>query len=94
MSVRGNGVLSTLNTGTTTPGNDTYAYYLKGTSMATPHVAGVAALMLSVNSSLTPAQVRNDLAQYHSRISGNVHSMRNRHRECPGSSSGRAGRLA
>lgn len=56
----GNGVLSTLNDGTTTPGSDAYAYY-QGTSMATPHVAGVAALMLSVNSSLTPAQVESKL---------------------------------
>jgi serine protease len=51
-----NGVLSTLNSGTTTPGSDSYAYY-QGTSMATPHVSGVAALMFSVNSSLTPDQV-------------------------------------
>jgi serine protease len=52
----GNGVLSTLNSGATAPGADTYAFY-QGTSMATPHVAGVVALMLSRNSALTPAQV-------------------------------------
>jgi serine protease len=51
-----NGVLSTLNTGTTTPGSDAYVYY-QGTSMAAPHVTGVVSLMYSVNSSLTSAQV-------------------------------------
>jgi serine protease len=50
------GILSTLNTGTTVPVADTYAYY-QGTSMATPHVTGVVSLMFSVNPSLTPAQV-------------------------------------
>lgn len=50
------GVLSTLNAGTTTPAAHTYAFY-KGTSMAAPHVAGIVSLMLSVNPSLTPAQV-------------------------------------
>ena len=51
-----NGILSTLNSGTTTPGSSNYAYY-QGTSMATPHVAGVVSLLLSVNASLTPGQV-------------------------------------
>lgn len=51
-----NDILSTLNTGTTTPGSDSYEFY-PGTSMAAPHVAGIAALMLSVNSSLTPDQI-------------------------------------
>jgi serine protease len=55
-----NGILSTFNTGTTTPGSDTYAYY-QGTSMATPHVAAVAALMLARNPSLTPDQVSQRL---------------------------------
>ncbi len=52
-----NGILSTLNAGTTSPGADTYAYY-QGTSMATPHVAGVVALMLSAKPGATPDQVK------------------------------------
>lgn len=50
-------ILSTLNTGTTTQGSETYAYYA-GTSMATPHVAALAAAMLSKKPSLTPDQVK------------------------------------
>jgi serine protease len=51
-----NSVLSTLNSGSTTPGSDSYALY-NGTSMATPHVSGVVALMLQAKSTLTPDEV-------------------------------------
>lgn len=51
-----NGILSTLNSGVTTPGSDSYAFY-QGTSMAAPHVSGVVALMKAIQPRLTPAQV-------------------------------------
>lgn len=56
ISAPGSNVYSTLNSGTRSPGSDSYAYY-SGTSMATPHVSGVASLMYSCYPSLTPAQV-------------------------------------
>jgi serine protease len=55
-----NGILSTLNAGTTTPGADSYAFY-QGTSMATPHVVGVVALMLQAKPTLTPTDVTSIL---------------------------------
>jgi serine protease len=51
-----NGVLSTLDLGDKAPAGDTYGFY-QGTSMATPHVTGVVALMFSVNPALTPKEV-------------------------------------
>lgn len=54
------GVISTLNGGITLPGVPSYATYA-GTSMAAPHVAGVVALMLTRDPSLTPGQIFNRL---------------------------------
>ncbi|GLW50786.1 extracellular protease [Streptomyces sp. NBRC 14336] len=57
-SVTTNGILSTLNSGTKGPGAESYEYY-QGTSMAAPHIAGLAALMKSANTALTPAQIES-----------------------------------
>jgi len=54
------GILSTYNSGATTPGSDSYAY-LQGTSMASPHVAGVAALLYAAQPTITPAEVETVL---------------------------------
>jgi subtilisin family serine protease len=54
------GVISTLNGGITQPGVPSYATY-SGTSMAAPHVAGVVALMLTRDPTLSAGQVINRL---------------------------------
>ncbi|MES2901943.1 MAG: S8 family peptidase [Pseudomonadota bacterium] len=59
-STTSNGILSTLNAGSTVPGADNYAFY-QGTSMATPHVAGVVALMLQKTPGMSPDAVEAKL---------------------------------
>ncbi|AUI51956.1 S8 family serine peptidase [Arthrobacter crystallopoietes] len=55
------GIASTLNDGATTPGAESY-FYSQGTSMAAPHVAGVAALMMAGSGgTMTPAAVEQRL---------------------------------
>lgn len=64
LAAPGSSVYSTINRGTTSPiaspSGDTYASY-RGTSMATPHVSGIAGLMLAAAPTLTPAEVLQKL---------------------------------
>ncbi|WCC80468.1 S8 family peptidase [Cutibacterium equinum] len=55
-------ILSTVNTGKTTPQAPAYGY-MEGTSQAAPHVSAVAALMLSANPNLSPDQIEAILKQ-------------------------------
>ncbi|WLQ11595.1 S8 family peptidase [Hahella aquimaris] len=56
--VLNNGVLSIWNTGLTVPGGESYQFY-QGTSMATPHVAGIAALMYEADPGATPGRIES-----------------------------------
>ncbi|MGW8949324.1 S8 family peptidase [Streptomyces sp. NPDC055709] len=53
-----NGILSTLNAGATTQAAENYKPY-QGTSMAAPHIAGLAALLESAKPALTPADIES-----------------------------------
>ena len=55
-----NMIQSTYNSGTSTPGSDNIGAQ-QGTSMAAPHVAGLAALMYAVKPNTTPAEVESVL---------------------------------
>lgn len=52
----GDGILSTFNSGTDAPASESFAFEV-GTSQAAAHVSGLAALMIAVNPSLTPAEI-------------------------------------
>ena len=55
----GVGILSTLNSGTTLPGTESYASY-NGTSMASPHLAGVVALLQArATTPKTPSEIES-----------------------------------
>lgn len=78
-SSRGPSAFGRLDPDIVAPGESIYSTYpnnnyniMSGTSMATPHVAGVAALLLEQNGAMTPAEVRRILMNSAVNISGKV----------------------
>ncbi len=69
LSAPGTSIYSTIDSGSTTPQGPTYGNY-EGTSMATPNVAGVAALLLSKEPTLTPQEVMDHLISSAKPIAG------------------------
>lgn len=61
MDYSGGGILAPSDSGSTTPNRDNVYTLKQGTSMATPHVSGVASLMIAVNPALTPTSIENIL---------------------------------
>ncbi|MFJ8132190.1 S8 family peptidase [Streptomyces hydrogenans] len=57
-----NAIYSTLNSGTTVQSTESYKPY-QGTSMAAPHIAGLAALLKSAKSTLTPAEIETAIKE-------------------------------
>lgn len=53
-------IVSTWNSGTTTSGTSSYVGMV-GTSMAAPHVAGIAAMLKQIDPTMTPAEIREYL---------------------------------
>ncbi|MEO6024886.1 MAG: S8 family serine peptidase [Burkholderiales bacterium] len=65
------GILSTLKDDSSTPARFNYVFY-QGTSMASPHIAGVIALMRGLNPGLTPEDVDQLIEGSHPLYSGRI----------------------
>ncbi|MBA3486820.1 MAG: S8 family serine peptidase [Lysobacter sp.] len=55
------------------PAHQPFYSHMSGTSMATPHVSGIIALMLEANPNLTPAQIRDILERTATNMTGRIY---------------------